>query len=134
MTRRAAAVSELATVIPAAFESVYRFMREAKLPSGQNVIVYRARGEERVELSCGVLVSEKFEAVGDITCDVTPAGQAVTSTHEGPYERLHESHDALLEWARTSQLRLAPVSWEVYGAWSDDPAALRTELFHLLDT
>jgi effector-binding domain-containing protein len=79
-----------------------------------------------------VQLPSKFESQGEVRCALTPAGKALTTTHEGPYEKLHESHDALQAWASTSQVKLAPVSWEVYGPWNDDPSALRTELFHLL--
>jgi len=133
LVERSAPVGALADVIPGAFEVVYKFMREAKLEPGPNVIIYSGGKDGRVALSCGVQVAAPFESQGEVACGSTPKGQALTSTHEGSYDALHESHDQLLEWARTSQVRLAPVSWEIYGKWSDEPSALRTELFHLLD-
>jgi len=45
---------------------------------------------------------------------------------------LGASHRAVVEWSSKNGHRLTGVCWELYGDWCDDPANLRTDLFHLV--
>jgi effector-binding domain-containing protein len=119
--------------IRSCYDVVYAAIRAAKLtPQGHNVAVYRnvARGEADVEI--GVQVSAPFADLGEVVCRQTPAGRAATMTYLGPYAGLPGAHAALADWIRRSDLIPGAVSWEVYGDWNDDPAQLRTDVFHLL--
>jgi effector-binding domain-containing protein len=56
----------------------------------------------------------------------------VATAHIGPYEQLRISHAAVIEWGRQNGYRLTGTCWEIYGDWNDDPAKLRTDIFHLV--
>jgi hypothetical protein len=45
----------------------------------------------------------------------------------GDYSLLGPAHQAVVDWCKAEGQRLAGVSWEVYGHWSDDPSKRRTE-------
>ncbi len=66
----------------------------------------------------------------------TPAGPVATTTHFGPYGRLHEAHDAIRRWCAGNGHTLAGPNWEVYGhwqdAWNSDPGQIRTDVYYLL--
>jgi len=116
-----------------ALDKVYEAVKAGKVrQSGQNVMVYHPRGDGRVDIECGVETAAEFERFGEVVYCETPAGMAVTTAHIGPYGQLRNSYDAIADWSCKNGHRLAETCWEIYGDWSDDPAALRTDIFHLL--
>ena len=130
VVRRRARPSELAEVVPRACGEVWAFIRSAGLPHpGQNLALY-LNGEG--DLECGVEVAEPFAGDGSVVCSSTPAGLVATAAHWGPYDRLHEAHEAIRNWCAAQGHQLTETSWEVYGDWDDDPAKLRTDVFYLL--
>jgi len=100
--------------------------------AGQNVMVYRPRPDSRVDIECGVETDTRFDGVGEVVYSQTPAGLAVTVAHIGPYSELGKSHGAIFEWSRAHGRQLDGTCWEIYGDWEEDPAKLRTDVFHLV--
>ncbi|HUA62931.1 MAG TPA: GyrI-like domain-containing protein [Verrucomicrobiae bacterium] len=98
---------------------------------GQNVMVYHPRHDGQVDIECGVETDGPFDAAGDVVYSQTPAGRAVTVVHIGPYSLLGKSHGAIAEWSRAHGHMLDGTCWEIYGDWEEDPARLRTDIFHL---
>jgi hypothetical protein len=114
-----------------ALGAVYEVVKAGKVrQQGQNVMVYRPLGGDRVEVECGVQIAKGFRAVGEVVCSESPSGTAAAVAHLGPYERLGDSHKAVVDWCHRQGHRLAGVRWEVYGDWEDDPARRRTDIFH----
>lgn len=115
------------------FDVVYAAVRDGVVkPCGHNVAVYRNACERGVDVECGVVVATKFADVGPIECRELPRGEAAATTHWGPYERLRDAHDHIAAWAAESGRMLAGVVWEIYGDWHDEPAKVRTDVYHLL--
>ena len=115
------------------FDVVYAAVRDGAVkPSGHNVAIYRNASEHGVDVECGVRVATKFADMGPIECRELPRGEAATTAHWGPYERLAEAHDRIAAWAAENGRALAGVVWEIYGDWHDDPARVRTDVYHLL--
>jgi effector-binding domain-containing protein len=85
-----------------------------------------------MNLECGVEVSQPFDGNDRVVCSSTPGGLVATTVHLGPYHRLGEAHEAVLQWYSKQKLALAGPFWELYGHWTDDPAKLRTDVFYLL--
>jgi effector-binding domain-containing protein len=124
--------SDLAQVVPAACGEVWTYCRSAGLPRpGRHLTLYL---DGEINLEVGVEVSQPFVGNERVVCSSTPAGRVATVAHWGPYTRLHEAHEAILQWCSANGHALAGPSWEVYGHWDDDPAKLRTDLFYLLQT
>jgi effector-binding domain-containing protein len=67
-----------------------------------------------------------------VTAAATPAGRAAVTAHWGPYDRLGDAYAALAAWLAARGLA-SRLQWEVYGDWSDDPAKLRTDVYHLIE-
>lgn len=80
----------------------------------------------------GVQVTRSFEPGDEVECVSTPEGDAATTLHCGPYDRLGEAHRAVHEWIVKNGERMGGWSWEVYGDWNSDPASLETEVIYLL--
>lgn len=123
--------AELTEQIEKSFAAVYAAVNSGRIQqSGQNVIVYRQLGSGEVEVECVVQVQGPFAGLDEVVYRETPAGRAATTMHHGPYDRLGETHAALVAWVRSHGLRPTGILWEVYGDWNDAPDELRTEIFH----
>ncbi len=130
--RRTLSRSDIPRELIAGLDAVWPFVRGRGLVAGHNVALYRELGDGRVEMDCGVEVEGTFEPAADIFASATPAGTAAHATHGGPYERLGETYDAIVAWARANRARPVGRAWEIYGDWVEDPARLETDVFVLL--
>jgi hypothetical protein len=120
--RGPATLTNLPKRIHALFDEFYAGF---KGKGGRNIVLYPGNCGGEFELQCGVEV----ETDGN---SATPAGTVAMTVYMGPYDGMKPAHQAIHEWARANGRKLAGPSWEVYGHWSDDPAALRTDIFYLL--
>jgi effector-binding domain-containing protein len=108
-------------------------MRAQKVKAGRHVAIYWD-GSIRVEV--GVELQAPFSEQGEVVRSATPAGLVKSTTHLGPYAGLGAAHDAVQQWCRANNHRLAGPSWEIYGhwepEWSADPSRIRTDVYYLL--
>lgn len=128
-------VADIPTAWHEPLEAVWAFLgRHPDLrQEGHNVFVYLPVDHPgEVEALFGVEVTREFDAEGVVECRYTPGGEVLEAVHVGPYEGLGRTHEAVRASAEELGLRLSGTDWEVYGDWSDDPAALRTVVRHLL--
>ena len=102
--------------------------------TGHNLFLYRhdmdAQGAMTIDF--GVEVVRPFEGEGDVRCVMTPEGEVASTVHVGPYRELRGAHEAIHAWVAANGRRVGEWSWEIYGAWNDDPAKLKTQVVHLL--
>jgi effector-binding domain-containing protein len=136
VVRRRASLQELAKVVPAACGTVWNVMRQQKVAgAGRHVAVY---WDDEINLEVGVEVETPFAGHGEVVGSARPAGSVATATHLGPYNRLHEAHQAIRQWCANNGYNLAGPNWEIYGHWIDewntDPAKIRTDVFYVLKT
>lgn len=127
--------------VPARFgaylDQVYAAARGGAVAlDGQNVFVYRGGGgaDGVAEVEFGVGVTAPFAPVGPVRAVPLPVGPVAATTHWGDYAGLGAAHASVVAWCRAHGHALTGTRWEVYGHWSDDPAARRTDVYHLLDT
>ena len=126
--------ADIPTAMFPLMDAVWGFIRGRSLTGhGHNVWVYRNfdHGQGEVEVEIGVQLASPFESDGNVTRSETPSGRAAHTFHYGEYEELPGVHAGLVAWCEERDIRLAGVSWEVYGDWSDDPAERRTDIYHL---
>jgi effector-binding domain-containing protein len=134
VVRRQACLKELPYVVPEACGTVWGIVRAQRFTgAGRNVAVYL---DDQINLEVGVEIAAPFAGCGELVGSATPAGLVATTTHYGPYARLHEAHNAIQTWCRNNRHMLAGPNWEIYGHWKDewnsDPAKIRTDVFYLL--
>ena len=114
---------------------VWNTLRAQGIRGGRNVAVY---WDGSIRLEVGVELPGSFTEQDGVVRSATPAGAAASATHFGPYGTLGAVHDAIHEWCRTNNHRLAGPSWEIYGhwqrEWDADPSLIRTDVFYQLLT
>jgi effector-binding domain-containing protein len=134
VVRRRAGLQELSKVVPDACGVVWGVVRSQKVTgAGRHVAVYL---DDQINLEVGVELDAPFSGYGEVVGSATPAGFVVTTTHYGPYGRLHEAHEAIRLWCGKNGQPLAGPNWEVYGHWKDewnsDPTKISTAVYYLL--
>ena len=85
---------------------------------GRNVMLYR---DDVPNVEVGVLVRGAFTPAGRVIRSALPAGEVVTVTHRGPYDRLGEAHEVVLRHVAEHGLETTRTRWEIYGPWGEQP-------------
>ena len=131
--RRQARPSEFARVVPECCGLVWNAVRAQNTKAGRHVAVY---WDESVRLEVGVELEGPFRENGDVVRSATPAGTVAWVTHLGPYQGLGAAHQAVHDWVKAANHRLAGPKWEIYGHWKKewdaDPSQIRTDVFCLV--
>jgi effector-binding domain-containing protein len=134
VVRRQARQLELSRIVPECCGLVWNALRAQQIKGGRHVAVY---WDGSIRLEVGVELSVPFTEQDGVVRSATPAGQAVWATHFGPYGRLGAAHEAIVQWSKANNHRLAGPSWEIYGhwlrQWDNDPSQIRTDVYYLLE-
>ncbi len=130
--RREVPAHGAAAAVGEAFEQVGRYLKEVGgRPVGDTFARFRRIDGEVVDVEVGFTVLESLPAAGPVKASELPAGEAITTIHQGPYERLPEAVAALEEWLRTHGRTAGGPFWEVYLNGPPDvtePEAFETEV------
>jgi effector-binding domain-containing protein len=132
VAKREVLPSEIGTALVSSLDAVWRFLRSRGIDTGHNVAVYRHGNDDELSAWFGVEVPAPFQGDCSIDSASLPAGLTAVATHVGPYDRLGDTHRAVVAWCAAEGHALSDVSWERYGDWTDDPAKLETEVGYLL--
>jgi effector-binding domain-containing protein len=136
VVKRRASLQELKKVVPEACGLVWGVIRSQKIAgAGRHVAIY---WDGQINLDVGVELEAPFAGHGEVIGSATPSGTVATTTHFGPYGRLHEAHQAIRDWCAKNGYGFAGPNWEIYGHWIDewnnDPSKIRTDVFYLLNS
>lgn len=134
VVRRRARSGELSRIVPEGCGIVWNVIRAQKVTgAGRHVAVYL---DAQINLEVGVELETPFAGHGEVIGSATPSGLVATTTHHGPYPRLHQAHEAIRKWCHDHALVFAGPSWEIYGhwrpEWNTDPTQITTDVYYLL--
>jgi effector-binding domain-containing protein len=134
--RREVTIGGIAAAWKPALDQVWAFLRTQPglRTDGHNIFLYHhpQRRSDPMNVDFGVEVTRSFTPSGEVRETTTPAGEAAIAIHRGSYDRMHQTHDAIHQWAKSHDRTFAGMSWEIYGDWSDDPSKLETTVVYLL--
>jgi effector-binding domain-containing protein len=135
VVRRQAAASDLSRIVPECCGLVWNMLRSQHARGGRHVAIY---WDSTIRLEVGAEVAGSFAEDGEVVRSATPAGNVASTTHFGPYTGLGAAHDAIHEWSKINNRRLAGPKWEIYGhwqpEWDNDPSQIRTDVYYLLSS
>ena len=131
--RRETHASELARAVPECCGLVWNAVRAQQVQAGRHVAIY---WDGSIRLEVGVELYGPFAEHGEVVRSATPAGVVASATHFGPYNGLGAAHEAIRQWCKANNHRLAGPKWEIYGhwqrEWNTDPSRIRTDVYYLL--
>lgn len=134
VVRRKVRQQELSKVVPECCGVVWNAIRAQQIKgAGRHVALYL---DDAMNIEVGVELSAQLSGEGGVVNSSLPGGVVLTTTHFGPYGQLHAAHQAIHDWCKANNIKLAGPSWEIYGhwdnAWNDDPLRIRTDVYYLL--
>jgi effector-binding domain-containing protein len=131
--RRQASASQLSRVVPECCGLVWNAIRAQQAQAGRHVAVY---WDGSIPIEVGVELLGPFVEHGEVVRSATPAGAVAFTTYLGPYSGLGAAHDAVRQWCKANNHRLAGPNWEIYGHWQNewntDPSQIRTDVYYQL--
>jgi effector-binding domain-containing protein len=131
--RRQASAAELSRVVPECCGIVWNALRAQQVKGGRHVAIY---WDGTIRLEVGAELPGPFVEVANVVRSATPAGTVASVTHLGQYSDLGAAHQAVRDWCKSTNHRLAGPNWEIYGHWQPewdaDPSQIRTDVFYLL--
>jgi uncharacterized protein YndB with AHSA1/START domain len=98
---------------------------------GPGCTLWRPPADGVLAMEPGVIVSQVFEAAGEVVPSSLPAGRTVQLLLRGPYDGLPGAWQTLFDWCAGQSLALAGVNWEIYQSGNDAPM-IETSLHALL--
>src|SRR5258706_9304715 len=105
VVRRRASQQQLPKVVPDACGLVWNALRAQQIKgAGRHVALYL---DNQINLEVGVELDTPFQGSGEVVPSSLPAGPVATTTHFGPYNRLHDAHQAILNWCAQNGHTLA---------------------------
>lgn len=112
------------------FGSVAAELGRQNVPiTGPAVAVYFGTPSDTVDIAGGFPCATPIAAAGDVTGMTLPGGRAARVIHQGSYDSLADTYDALLAWMGAQGLTPAGIMWESYLTEpGGDPAAQLTEI------
>jgi effector-binding domain-containing protein len=121
--------AELGPRIIALLDQVWPVLRQQRVPTGHNVVLYFG---SPFDIAAGVEVFDQFQPTAIVQPLLTPEGEVATTAHWGDYSELRGAYAALERWCAASHRSPSGLSWEIYGDWHADPAQRRTDVYLLL--
>ena len=130
--RAKARADALGPVMGELLPAVLAFVQSSEAePAGPPFCRYLSMGGEEWEFECGMAVTRPVEGRDRFEAAELPGGDAVTTTHVGPYDTLGQSWDALGAWLAEQGKVGGGAPWELYLTDPGEvrnPAEWRTQL------
>jgi effector-binding domain-containing protein len=134
--REVVEVSAIPTKMGELFGELFGFIGKKGIqPVGPPFAYYYSFSPKKIDMECGVPVSKSMGAEGRVQTGKLPSGNALRAVHIGPYDRLEETYNAMMAYAKEMDLDLEETMWECYLTDPEsepDPSKWRTEIFVLV--
>lgn len=131
--RRRAARKDLANALGESFGAVAAYCGEAGVAlAGPPFARYPSWDGGLLTVEAGMPIAAPAAGKGDIEAGFLQGGPAAFALHEGPYNRLPETFEAIEQWMAKNQARPGGAPWESYvtdPADYPDSADWRTEVY-----
>src|SRR5215472_10674175 len=93
--RATVAQSRLGDEIRHLVGTIWPVLREQRVATGHNVVVYHGDDDGMLSIEAGVEVPAGFTESGEVRSSATPAGEVATVAYFGDYARMHPAYVAL---------------------------------------
>ena len=115
------------------FGELFGFMgRNGICPAGPPFAYYHSFSPDRIDMECGAPTAVATEGEGRIRSGKLPGGNTLSAIHIGPYDRLVETYNAMMAYAKEMDLEPKETMWECYLTDPNaepDPSKWMTEIF-----
>jgi len=124
--------SEISVKTPQLFQELLDYIfRNGITPTGPPFALYHNYTEERTDMECGIPVSPGTKGKGRVKEGLLPGTRVIRAIHIGPYDRLMETYNMIVSFAKEKDLKLEMKMWEYYlndPNEEKDPSKWETEI------
>jgi effector-binding domain-containing protein len=108
-------VSQIPAFLGRAYVEVMQALRVHGIaPAGPPFAYYLGMPTATVEMEAGFPVATPCGEYGDVVPSELPGGSIASTMHVGPYERMVETYNALMQWMTEHELAPGQSMWEIY--------------------
>lgn len=126
------AVAELPEFFGRAYGAVVAELeRQGVAPAGPPVALYDANVATVADITAGFRTPQPVTPGEGLVAITLPGGRVAEVVHEGPYDAMETTYDALMSWFSENGVEQGPVMWEEYVTGPPavaDPAEWRTRI------
>ena len=131
--RETAAMAEIPAKMQECFCALGQYIGERSVPvAGPPFALYHSWSDAATVMDVGFPVPPGTVGEGRIQAITLPGGRIATGTHIGPYDKIADSYNAMMEWMKAQSLTPAGHMWETYltdPQMEPDPAKWVTRMF-----
>lgn len=108
--------SEIGLIHSKLFSEIGLFMEKNNISDDlPPMVIYHSWTDTLVDVEAGLLLSDSTGLTNNrIKLNKINAGNVVTATHYGSYERIPETYFSINEWMRKNEVQVVGPPWEVY--------------------
>ena len=108
--------SEIGLIHSKLFSEIGLFMEQNNIVDDlPPLVIYHFWSDTLVDVEAGLLLSDSTGLTNNrIKLNKISAGNVVTATHYGSYERIPETYFSINEWMRKNEVQVIGPPWEVY--------------------
>lgn len=108
--------SEIGLIHSKLFSEICLFMEKNNISDDlPPMVIYHSWTDTLVDVEAGLLLSDSTGLTNNrIKLNKINAGNVVTATHYGSYERIPETYFSINEWMRKNEVQVVGPPWEVY--------------------
>jgi effector-binding domain-containing protein len=114
------------------YGEIMRYLGEKQIqPIGAPYAMYYNEDMNNLDMEVGFPVASSIPEKDNIKMSKLPGGKAAVYTHTGPYNKLGEAYEKLMDWMKEKNLTPSQSCYEIY---IDDPEntpedKLKTEIY-----
>lgn len=128
--------SEIGATLGEILGKVFTYIQNKKITPllPMPITRYTNSAKDTLDIEGGVVVPEGSKGEGDIVASELPAGKAAFAVHTGPYDKLHDTWEAMKTQLAAKGLKTG-TGWEVYitDPGNTKPEELKTEIYILVE-
>lgn len=123
--RKTTSVENLPAELGRAYQAVMLYLQELnEQPAGEPFAIYYNMDMQALDVEMGFPVRAGLPGRGEVQANLLPAGEIVTSVHQGPYPSMAPTYEAMTAWMQENHYQPSGVVGEFY---LNDPEEVKPE-------
>jgi effector-binding domain-containing protein len=113
--RKTTSVENLPAELGRAYQAIMFYLQElGEHPIDEPFAIYYNMDMQALDMEMGFPVASELPGRGEIQSNIIPAGEIVSAVHQGPYENLAATYEAMTAWMQENHCQPSGIVTEFY--------------------